>query len=92
MTSEASSSGHPNIVTGLFKDSESVERAYQVVAERGYGTKDINVIMSDDTRRRCFSDDRMIDTELVSKAQEGASLAAPWGNHRHHRAGRSSRG
>ena len=79
MTNAASSSGDEKMVTGLFKDSESVERAYQVVAERGYGTKDLNVVMSDDTRRRYFSDDRKIDTELVSKAQEGGELGGPIG-------------
>jgi hypothetical protein len=79
MTNAASSSGDPKIVTGLFRDSESVERAYQVVAERGYSSKDINVVMSDDTRRRYFSDDRQIDTELVSKAAEGGELGGPIG-------------
>ncbi len=79
MTNAASSSDDPRIVTGLFRDSESVERAYQLVAERGYGSKDINVVMSDDTRRRYFSDDRQIDTELVSKAAEGGELGGPIG-------------
>ena len=62
------------MVTGLFGDSESVERAYQSVAQRGYDKGDINVIMSDDTRKRYFSDDRQIDTELGSKAAEGGAL------------------
>jgi hypothetical protein len=43
------------MVTGLFKDSESVERAYEVVSQRGYGMADINVVMSDDTRRHLWS-------------------------------------
>ena len=71
MTNTASSSGDPKMVTGLFKDRESVERAYQSVAQRGYDTGDIDVLMSDDTRRRYFSGDRQIDTELGSKAPGG---------------------
>ena len=67
------------MVTGLFKDSESVERAYQFVAERGYDTADINVVMSDDTRKRYFSDDRQIDTELGRKVEEGGELGGPMG-------------
>jgi hypothetical protein len=69
----------PRMVTGLFGDSESVERAYQVVAERGYGTDDVNVVMSDDTRKRYFSDERPVKTELGRKAAEGGELGGPTG-------------
>jgi hypothetical protein len=55
MTNSAAANGNSKMVTGLFKDSESVERAYEVVSQRGYGMADINVVMSDDTRRRLWS-------------------------------------
>ncbi len=67
------------MVTGLFRDSESVERAYKVVSRRDYGTADINVVMSDETRRRYFSDDRQINTELGRKVAEGGELGGPMG-------------
>jgi hypothetical protein len=67
------------MVTGLFKDSKSVERAYRSIAKRGYDMGDINVVMSDDTRRRYFSDDRQIKTELGRKAAEGGELGGPKG-------------
>jgi len=67
------------MVTGLFKDSKSVDRAYQSVAQRGYGTGDISVVMSDDTRKRYFSDDRHINNERGSKAAEGGELGGPIG-------------
>ena len=67
------------MVTGLFRDSESVERAYQSVVKRGYDTGDINVVMSDETRRRYFSDDRQINTDLGKKAAEGGGLGGPTG-------------
>ena len=79
MTNSAAASGSSKMVTGLFKDSESVERAYEVVSEHGYGTADINVVMSDDTRRRYFSDDRQINTELGRKVEEGGELGGPTG-------------
>lgn len=79
MPNAALSSGAPKMVTALFKDSESVERAYQSVAQRGYDTGDINVVMSDDTRRRYFSDDRHINIELGRKAAEGGELGGPMG-------------
>ncbi len=67
------------MVTGLFKDSESVERAYEIVAERGYRFADINVVMSDDTRRRYFSDDRQVNIDLGRKAAEGGQMGGPMG-------------
>ena len=67
------------MVTGLFRDSESVERAYGVVSQRGYGMADINVVMSDDTRRRYFSNDRQINIELGRKVAEGGELGGPMG-------------
>ena len=78
-TNAAPSSGDPKMVTGLFKDSKSVDRAYQSVAKRGYGTGDINVVMSDDTRKRYFADDRHIKNERGSKAAEGGDLGGPIG-------------
>ncbi len=79
MAKAASSSGDPKMVTGLFRDSESVERAYEIVSRRDYGTADINVVMSDETRRRYFSDDRQINTELGRKVEEGGELGGPMG-------------
>lgn len=79
MTDAAAASGNSKMVTGLFKDSESVERAYEVISQRGYDTGDINVVMSDDTRKRYFSDDRHINTELGRKVAEGGELGGPMG-------------
>jgi len=78
MTNAASSSD-PTLVTGLFRDSKSAERGYQAVSQRGYDTAEINVVMSDDTRKRYFSGDRQIDTDMGSKAAEGGELGGPIG-------------
>ena len=43
------------VLTGLFRDRDSAERAYQSIADRGYGRDDVNVVMSDETRKRHFS-------------------------------------
>jgi uncharacterized protein YjbJ (UPF0337 family) len=64
------------MVTGLFKDRESAERAYGWLSERGYGKDDVNLMMSDDTRNKYFSDD---DSELGTKAWEGAGKGAAIG-------------
>ena len=79
MTNLAAATGTSKMVTGLFSDSERVERAYEILTQRGYGTADINVVMSDDTRRRYFSDERQVNTELGRKVEEGGEMGGPRG-------------
>ena len=64
------------MVTGLFPDRDSAERAYGEVASRGYGQDDVNLVMSDETRRRQFLREGAPETELGSKAAEGAGVGA----------------
>lgn len=64
------------MVTGLFKDRDSAERAYQNLRNRGYSNEEINLMMSDETRKKHFAD---TDTELGSKAWEGAGKGAAIG-------------
>lgn len=63
------------LVTGLFSDRDSAERAYERATERGYAKDDINVVMSEDARKRHFGGDN-VETELGSKAGEGAGIGA----------------
>jgi uncharacterized protein YjbJ (UPF0337 family) len=65
------------MVSGLFRDRDSAERAYGSLSERGYGKDDVNLMMSDDTRKKYFSDDD--DSELGTKAWEGAGKGAAIG-------------
>jgi uncharacterized protein YjbJ (UPF0337 family) len=64
------------MVTGLFRDRDSAERAYSSVSQRGYGKDDVNLLMTDETRNRYFNE---ADTELGSKALEGAGAGAAIG-------------
>lgn len=65
------------IVTGLFRDRDSAERAYRSLSDRGYGADDVNLMMSDETRQKYFSEGR--DGELDTKAWEGAGKGAALG-------------
>lgn len=65
------------MMTGLFRDRDSAERAYGSLTSRGYGDKDINVLMSDETRDKHFVGER--ETELGNKALEGAGTGAAIG-------------
>jgi hypothetical protein len=64
------------MMTCLFRDRETAERAYQSMSGRGYRKDDINVLMSDDTRKRYFEGDK---SELGTKAAEGAGVGAAVG-------------
>jgi hypothetical protein len=61
------------MVTGLFPDRASAERAYNAISTRGYSKDDVNLMMSDSTRSTHFGD---TETELGSKAAEGAAAGA----------------
>lgn len=65
------------MVTGMFRDRDSAENAYNALEEKGYTKDEINVIMSDDTRKKYFSEEH--DTELGSKAWEGAGTGSAIG-------------
>jgi hypothetical protein len=67
------------MLTGLFRDRESAERAYQSVSDRGYGRDDVNVVMSDETRRRHFSGPDGRDSVFGTKAAEGAGIGGAIG-------------
>jgi hypothetical protein len=64
------------MMTGLFTDRESAEGAYRALNSRGYGKDDVNLLMSDDTRKKYFAND---DTELGTKAWEDAGKGAAIG-------------
>jgi len=64
------------MMTGLFRDRESAERAYGSLSSRGYGKDDVNLLMSEDTRKKYFAGD---DSELGTKAWEDAGKGAAIG-------------
>jgi len=66
------------MVTGLFRDRESAERAYGSVTDRGYSHDDVNLLMSEETRDKHFTADGR-ETELGNKALEGAGTGAAIG-------------
>lgn len=77
MTKATLTTGDPRMVTGLFKDRESAERAFLIAIDRGYDKREINVVMDDDTRHRYFPADEEGSTELAGKAADGGELGSP---------------
>ncbi|MBA2649304.1 MAG: hypothetical protein H0U75_06850 [Legionella sp.] len=64
------------LTTEIFKDRESAEKAYQDAIDAGYKPQDINVIMSEDSKKKYY------DSVLVkegSKASQGAAVGSATG-------------
>ena len=66
------------LITGLFPDRESAEMGYNTLAERGYTKDDVNVVMSEETKKRHFTQSGT-ETELGNKAAEGAGVGGAIG-------------
>ena len=66
------------LMTGLFPDRESAELGFNSLSERGYSKDDINVVMSDETKKKHFAAEGT-ETELGNKAAEGAGVGGAIG-------------
>ncbi|MBD2766331.1 hypothetical protein IC235_00310 [Hymenobacter sp. BT664] len=65
-------------MSGIFRDRNSAEQAYQSLSSRGYGKDDVNLLMSDETRKTHFGDNST-HTDLGDKAMEGAGIGSAIG-------------
>ncbi|TGE16622.1 hypothetical protein E5J99_09320 [Hymenobacter elongatus] len=65
-------------MTSTFRDRDSAEKAYQSLSSRGYAKDDVNLLMSDETRKNHFGD-HTADTDLGDKAMEGAGVGSAIG-------------
>lgn len=67
------------VLTGMFRDRQSTESAYNALSERGYSKDDINLVMSDDTRKTHYGEDAADQTEIGTKAAEHAGKGSAIG-------------
>lgn len=65
-------------LVGVFQDKRSAEQAYDELVSLGYNRDETSVVMTDETRERHFTD-ADTDTELGSKAMEGAGVGGAIG-------------
>lgn len=81
MENNLNTSGSDNkrpMLTGMFSDRESTEQAYNTLHERGYSKDDINLMMSDETKKKHYSEEND-DSELGTKAAETAGTGSAIG-------------
>lgn len=67
------------VLTGMFRDRQSTEAAYNSLHERGYSKDDINLLMSDDTRKTHYNEEGADATEIGTKAAEHAGKGSAIG-------------
>jgi hypothetical protein len=67
------------VVSGLFRDGEQAERAYQSLLDLGYDRDEITVVMSDETHTRYGTTGQSATLEHGTKAAEGAGIGGAIG-------------
>ncbi|HEY0091502.1 MAG TPA: DUF456 domain-containing protein [Flavobacterium sp.] len=70
--------GRRQMLTGSFADRDSAENAYRALHERGYTKDEVNLIMSDETRKKHYSEEND-HSDLGTKAAEGAGKGSAIG-------------
>ncbi|GAA4417431.1 hypothetical protein GCM10023187_49820 [Nibrella viscosa] len=80
-TTGSSSYGHSGMMTAIFNDRDSAERTYDRLLDHGFLRDDVNLVMSDDTRKRYFDNDgdRHHDSDMGDKAMEGVGKGSAIG-------------
>ncbi|TDD78838.1 hypothetical protein [Flavobacterium caseinilyticum] len=73
-----SGSNERPMLTGMFADRESTEQAYNALHERGYSKDDVNLVMSDETKKKHYSDEND-HSDLGTKAAETAGTGSAIG-------------
>jgi hypothetical protein len=66
-------------IVGVFNDKHSAEQAYDVLMNLGYTRDETNVLMTDETRQRNFGEADADESNLGSKALEGAGVGGAIG-------------
>ena len=68
------------VVTAVFPDRESAERAYAAAVSRGYGENDISMVMTEETRDKHFQKgDERVELDRGNKAGKGAATGGAIG-------------
>ncbi len=68
-----------DMITALFNDRDSAERAYNTVTDRGYDKDEVNLVMSDATRQKHFQENPITYNEMGNKAADGAGIGGAIG-------------
>jgi hypothetical protein len=75
--SEVDNNSNTRFVTEIFDDKNSAENAYHEAIKRGYQKDDINILMSDESRKKYY-DSPLTETttDVGNKATEGLGIGS----------------
>ena len=68
---------HP--LVAIFDDGDAAERAYQSCLDRGYALGQVNVVVSEGTRRKLLESGHAVEAELGRRKAQGGELGGPRG-------------
>lgn len=71
--------GEDHVLTATFPDGDAAEQGYRASLEHGYAPDDINVVVSEGTRRRLLGAGDDVQEELAKRKKEGGELGGPKG-------------
>jgi hypothetical protein len=63
----------------VFDDAETAERAYAACVQRGYEIGEVNVVVSEGTRRKLLKSGERAQAELATRQAQGGELGGPKG-------------
>jgi hypothetical protein len=64
---------------GVFDDPDAAERAYATCVQRGYEIGQVNVVVSEGTRRKLIKSGDRAQAELATRRAQGGELGGPKG-------------
>ena len=66
-------------MTAIFSDRDAAETAYNALLAHGFSKDDVNIVMTDETRKQHFDARDSDDSALTDKALEGAGKGSAIG-------------
>ncbi len=75
----ASSPGSLRLMTAIYNSRDAAETAYDALLSHGFSKDDLNIVMTDETRKRDFDVRDTDDSALTDKAMEGAGKGSAIG-------------
>ncbi|WP_018619359.1 hypothetical protein [Spirosoma luteum] len=78
-TNYSSSTGSFSLMTAIFNDRDAAESAYDSLLSHGFSRDDVNIVMTDETRKQHFDTSDTDGSALSDKAMEGAGKGSAIG-------------
>jgi hypothetical protein len=74
-----STTGSSTLMTAIFTSREAAETAYDALLAHGFSKDDVNIVMTDETRKHHFDANDSDNSAITDKAMEGAGKGSAIG-------------